>query len=230
MIEKRVLMDEGILEALIKANAIDKATGLTIEKLIELTGRDLSTVVLFTQLLLREKKVHVSNVDRLNRNGHDVWPAGSGISVSGEELAKAQREWRVRNHYPILVWLGPVVLKELEEKKKADELNAALIAAATRSTVTVLGDNPGQIAVGNESRQEQQGGGQSFQVRESIDSRVQDSSLTGTGKRNASEEKTTITTASGPRRKLRSNVTKLSIGLVSGLLVLILWEQIRHLF
>lgn len=151
-------MNDEILEALTKANAVDQETGLTIEKLMKVTGRNLDTVVLHTQLLLRDRKVQVSSADMLSRNFQHVWPNVTGRDVTGEDVAKAVREEKERNLYPLLVWLGPVILKELEEKRKADELREAMIAAAKRETVAIHGPNMGNVAVGADIQQTQQSG------------------------------------------------------------------------
>lgn len=151
-------MDEEILEALTKANAVDQETGLSIGKLMELTTRNLDTVVMNVRRLRRDRRVQVSNENHLSNNADHAWPVTRPIEVTGEAVAQAKRDWKEQNHKPIIVWLGPVILKEIEEKRKDDEFRDAIKTAATRDTVSVHGDNSGQIAVGRDIQQTQQAG------------------------------------------------------------------------
>ncbi|MBS0646112.1 MAG: hypothetical protein JSR97_05925 [Verrucomicrobia bacterium] len=160
-------MDEEILDALTKANAVDQESGLTIEKLMEVTGKNLDTIVMNIRRLRRDGKVQVSNENHLSNNADHAWPATQSIEVTGEAVAQAKREWKEQNHKPIVVWLGPAVLKELEEKKKEDERLERLIGAMSTPRVAVHGDNYGQIAAGDGNKQEQQSCGQSFRDSES---------------------------------------------------------------
>lgn len=96
-------MDEEIIAALIKANAIDQESGLTIEKLMEATGRNLDTVVMNVRRLRRDGKAQVSNENHLSNNANNVWPSTQGVEVSGDAVAQAKREWKEQNHKPIIV-------------------------------------------------------------------------------------------------------------------------------
>ena len=57
--EKRVVMDEEILDALTKANAVDQGSGLTIGKLMEITGKDREAVVGRVRSMKRDQKARV---------------------------------------------------------------------------------------------------------------------------------------------------------------------------
>jgi hypothetical protein len=76
--------------------------------------------------------------------------------VTGEAVAQAKREWKEQNHKPIVVWLGGVILKELEENRKTDEFHELIRTVASRPSVHIGGDNNGQAAAGQQIHQEQQ--------------------------------------------------------------------------
>lgn len=154
-------MDEEILEALTKANAKDQDTGLTIEKLMEQTTRNLDTVVMNVRRLRIDRKVQVSNENHLADNAQHAWPATQSIEVTGEAVAQAKREWKEQNHKPILVWLGPVILKQMEEKGNADELREAMKAAAAKETFV----NYGNFAQGNDIKQTQRNNDHSSSIK-----------------------------------------------------------------
>lgn len=173
--ENQLLMDEEVLDALTKASAVDEESGLTIEKLMEVTGRNLDTVVMHTKILLRKRMAQVSSANLLSRDFRNVWPNVTGRDVTGDDVAKAVMEEKERNLFPIVVWLGPVILKELEEKKKEDEKFERMIEAMStpKSTVHIGGDNYGQAAAGNDIHQGQQASSQTLRDGASISPLIQ---------------------------------------------------------
>lgn len=178
-------MYEEIVDALTKANAVDEASGLSIEKLMELTGRNLTTVVMSTLRLRQKGKAEVSNASILSDEGRHVWPAPrpGKMDITGEELAQTQREWKEQNHYPITVWIGPVLLNEIEARRKEEEDRELLRTFASRPTVHVGGDNYGQVAVGTGNKQEQQATTQSLRDSESSNPLIQNPIMTNAKKR-----------------------------------------------
>lgn len=149
-------MGDEIVDALKRAPAVDEATGLTIEKLMQQPGRNLDPVVMYTKLLLSDRKVQVSDPNALSRNHQHVWPATriGQMFATGEELSQARREWKEENFHPIVVWLGPALREQVEEQRNKDEDGKLLRDLITRPIVTVQGDNSGRISIGDGNKQE----------------------------------------------------------------------------
>lgn len=202
-------MDEEILEYLIKVGATSRETGRTLKELMNATERNIDTVVTHTRHLLCDRKVQVSNSAMLMRNPRNVWPSPSPgkIEVTDDEVARTRHEWREQNFFPIVAWLGPVILQELDEKRRMDEMQAhrrEVIARPQYIGNLFLGDathvNTGPVVQGALSA----------------------SNLATSSVQNRS------TNAGNTSKWLSKNTAiMLVVGVFGGLLVLILWELIR---
>lgn len=116
-------MDEEILEALTKANAVDQESGLTIGRLMEITGKDRDMVVGRIRSLKRDQKVRVSNESHLADDGRHARPTGFALEIPSSAMTIARNEHKDLIHPPIIVWLGPELQERLEAKRIEKEKN-----------------------------------------------------------------------------------------------------------
>ncbi len=137
-------MEEQIIQFLIQASAVSQASGKTFLEIMAALQMNETTLRGNLNRLIQQDRIAVSAPHRsiLSRDAemrHN--------RINALEMRMSGRDWTL--HHGIVLWLGPVELERLKERKQQEDLISMIKTVADKPMVVVHGDNTGVASAGH---------------------------------------------------------------------------------